>query len=202
LQGADRPVAGSVQGSHVDVASQVGDEHAVVTRIKSDANAFHQVGRHNLRFGVENAVQRCPVDGVAVRRIATVGLVQRPRGVVDFEVDRFGQVLEDHIDVAAVVAGFACGNVDPSPQDPSESVIPKSANFIFAVIGSTRHIPVATMCSCIDPYLAVILRERWSNSVLCPQRLVTRHALRRHLVNARKIRVACSSVQLMNLHLR
>ena len=43
-----------------------------------------------------------------------------PRGVVDFEVDRLGQVLEHHLDVAAVRCGFACGKVDPGPQDPAE----------------------------------------------------------------------------------
>ena len=56
-----------------------------------------------------------------MRRVTTVGPVQRPCGVVDFEVDRLGQVLEHDLDVTAVHRGFRCGNVDPSPQDPTKA---------------------------------------------------------------------------------
>ena len=166
LQRADRPVAGSVQGGHIDVASQVGDEHAVVAWIERDADAFHQVGRHD-SGSASNAVQRGPVDGVAIRRVPAVGPVQRPCGVLDFEVDRLGQVLEHHLDVAAVRRGFACGKVDPGPQDPAEPRITRAllrpvempadmvdgdahapARLVVAVVVT---LPVCTRVSMLEP---------------------------------------------------
>jgi hypothetical protein len=163
-------VAGPVQGGHPDVASQVGNKHAVVAWIKSDPNAFHQVGRYDLGLGVEDAVQRSPVDSVAVRRVATVCPVQRPGGVVDFKVDRFGQVLEHDLDVTAVRSGFACRKFDPSPKNPAEAGIAgtllrsveMSTDMVDGdpdapfrlVVATVFTYPVCTKVSTLDPSMS------------------------------------------------
>jgi len=88
LHGTDGSVSGSVQSGHMYVAAQVGDEHAVVRGVERDADAFHQVGQDDFGFAAFDVVQQSPIDGVAVRRVATVSPVQHPRGDIDFEVDR------------------------------------------------------------------------------------------------------------------
>ena len=85
-----------------------------------DTNAFHQMGQHDFGLAVPDGVQLGPVDGVAVRRVATVGPVQGAGGVVDFQVDGFGQVLEHDLDVAAAGRGFARGKLDSGTQDLAE----------------------------------------------------------------------------------
>ena len=79
--------------------------------VERDADAFHQVGDDDL--GRRLFVDRGPIDGVAVRRVATVGPVEVVV-CVDFEVDRLRQALEHHLDVAAVGRGLACGKSIPA----------------------------------------------------------------------------------------
>ena len=90
MQSADGSVACSVQAGRIDIAAKIGDEHAVMGWIQRDANAFHQVSHHDLRVFGSDGIQFGPVDGITVRRVATVGPLQNPCGVVDLEVDRLG----------------------------------------------------------------------------------------------------------------
>ncbi len=55
-----------------------------------------------------------PIHCVAARRIATVGPVKNPIPEVQLEVDRFGQMIEYHFDVAAVGRCLALWDVDAS----------------------------------------------------------------------------------------
>src|ERR1700761_7506536 len=123
LQGADRALAGSVQGGRPHVAPQDGNEHAIVSWIERDPYAFHQVGRHDFWFSAADVDQWNPVDSVAMRRVSTVGPIQDPCRGVDFEIDRLGEVLEQHFYVATARSGFVCGKVESGPQDPAEAGI-------------------------------------------------------------------------------
>ena len=62
-------------------------------------------------------LHRRPIHGVASRRVSAVGPVQHAGCQVELQVDRLGQPLEQHLDVAPVGRGIAGGHVDSSPQD-------------------------------------------------------------------------------------
>ena len=78
-------------------------------RIECDADAFHQMGEQDLRGGPCRCarIDRRAVHGVAARRIAAVGPVQHALREIELEVDRLGQAVEQHLDVAAIGGALA-----------------------------------------------------------------------------------------------
>jgi hypothetical protein len=93
LGGQDLLVTGSAEISQVDASGQVGRPHAVAGQVEGDADAFLEVGPQD--FGcfplVAGRVYGSPIDGVAARRVAAVGPVQRAGLEVQLEVDGLRQ---------------------------------------------------------------------------------------------------------------
>src|SRR5262249_21853068 len=90
---------------------------------------------------------------VAVRRIAAVRPIQDPCGVVDFEIDWLRQVFEQHLDVATMVRGFACGNIDPGAQYPAESGVTgallRPVEMATDVVDGDAHAPLHLVAAII-----------------------------------------------------
>ena len=68
-------------------------------------------------------IDRRAIDRVAARRIAAVGPVEDAAFQIEFEIDRFGQVVEEDLDVAAVGRRLAFRNVDAGAQDAADSCV-------------------------------------------------------------------------------
>src|SRR4051812_7022093 len=92
----------AVEARDVDRAGEIGHEHALARAIEGDADAFHEIPEHDLRRGpaVAPPVERRAAHGVAERRVAAIGPVEDPSCVIDLEVDRLGQAVVQHLDVA------------------------------------------------------------------------------------------------------
>src|SRR5262249_50161650 len=89
----------------IDRAGEDGDEHAVGGNIERDADSLHQVGDEYLGLGL--SIDWRAIDGVAARRIATVGPVQNAVLKIELEVDRLRELIEQHLDVRAVLRALA-----------------------------------------------------------------------------------------------
>jgi hypothetical protein len=74
------------------------------------------VGQQDLGFAAPTGrIDRRAIHGVASRRVPAVSPVQHAGFQVELEVDRLGQALEQHFDIAPISRGIAGGDVDPSP---------------------------------------------------------------------------------------
>src|SRR5882757_11295520 len=123
----DLPAVRTIEIGQVDRATQVSHEHAPADRIESDADALHQVGRQDLGLPAPvRRVQRGPIHGIAARRVPPVGPVQRASCQVELDIDRLGQVFEQHLDVAASGRVIAGGHIDAGPQDLPESGVTRA----------------------------------------------------------------------------
>jgi hypothetical protein len=66
--------------------------------LERDADALHEMGHHDLRLG-RLVVDRGTVHSVAARRIAAVGPVKDTVLVVELDINRFRQPIEEDLDV-------------------------------------------------------------------------------------------------------
>src|SRR5258708_21508952 len=110
---------GSVEPCGVDRACEIGHEHAVVWNVERDTDPLHEMGHHDLWL-YRLVVDRGPVHCVAARRVAAVGPVKNTVGVVEFEIDRLRQSVEEDLDVGPGGCSLAGGNFDIGPEDAAE----------------------------------------------------------------------------------
>src|SRR5258708_38914303 len=112
----------SVEIGGIDRSGEVGDEHPVARNVDGEADSLHQVRDQNLwcRVGV---VDRHAIDGIAARRIAAVGPIEDAVRPIQLEIDGFGQVTEQHLDVGAVRWALAAGNVYIGPAETAQSAL-------------------------------------------------------------------------------
>src|SRR6202051_1443601 len=85
-----------VEPRGVERAGEVGHEHAVARNVERDSDPFHQMGHHDFRFGWL-VVDRGAIHRIAARWIAAVGPVQNAILVIELEIDRLRQVIEEHL---------------------------------------------------------------------------------------------------------
>src|SRR5262249_3865453 len=86
----------AVEISGIDRAGEVGAEQPGAGYVESDADCFHQVGDQDLRRLL--FVHPPPIDRVAARWIATSGPIEGAAGEIELEVNRLGQLIEQHLD--------------------------------------------------------------------------------------------------------
>src|SRR3954454_19933129 len=96
----------TVEMGRIDRASQIGEEHSAALEVERDADAFHEVGQHDVwsraRAPVAEHIQGGAADGVAARRVAAVGPVEEAILEIELEIDRLWQAVEQHFDVGAI----------------------------------------------------------------------------------------------------
>jgi hypothetical protein len=124
LSSEDSTFVCTVEVGDIERTGEVRCEQAVARDIQREADAFHQVGHHDLwRVLSGLRVDRRAVHGVAARRIAAVGPVEQTTTVIDFEIDRLGKAIEEDLDVAAVGRRLALRDLDPGAQDAPDSAL-------------------------------------------------------------------------------
>ncbi len=115
----DEALVRPVEVGGVDRAGEVGDEHSAARQIEGEANPLHQMRDEDFRLGFP--VDRRAIDGVAGRRIAAVGPVEKTAFPIEFEVDGLRQSVEEHLDVGAVRRAFALRDLDVGAQDAAQA---------------------------------------------------------------------------------
>src|SRR5260221_1742905 len=110
---------GSVEPCGVDRAGKIGHEHAVVWNVERDTDPLHDMGHHDLWL-YRLVVDRGPVHCVAARRVAAVGPVENTVLVVELEIDRLRQTVEEDLDVGPGGCSLAGGNFDIGTEDAAE----------------------------------------------------------------------------------
>src|SRR5690348_10909557 len=127
LQDEDLALVRSVEVGRVDVPGEVGHVHAAVVRIEGETDAFHEVGQQDLGGPLPfRRVHRRAVHTVAPRRVTAIRPVQHAPREVELQVDRLGQTVEQHLDVAAFGRTFPSGQVDSGAQDLPESRVARA----------------------------------------------------------------------------
>src|SRR5262249_13689676 len=111
----------AVEIGGIDRAGEVGDEHAIAGDVERDPDALHQMRDHDLRVSL--CVDRRAIDRVATRRIAAVGPVEDAVRQIELEVDRFRQMIEQHLYVGAVRRAFALWDVDVGTEDSAQAAV-------------------------------------------------------------------------------
>src|SRR3954469_6394078 len=121
--GDQRMLLGSVEPGRVNITGQIGHEYSVARDVEGDADSFHQIRDHDfLRHGFAGRrIEPGATYRVAAGWIATVGPVQHVVLQIEFEVDGFGQVVEKHLDVAAVGGRLAFRQFDVCAEDAADS---------------------------------------------------------------------------------
>src|SRR5258706_7375820 len=107
---------GSIEPCGVNRAGEIGHEHAVVWNVERDTDPLHEMGHHNLWL-YRLVVDRGPVHCVAARWVAAVGPVENAVLVVELEIDRLRQTVEEGLDVGPGGYGLAGGNFDVGTED-------------------------------------------------------------------------------------
>src|SRR5580698_6718950 len=106
----------------INGSPQVGQKHAATFQIQSDPDSFHQMVENNHRFLFAISSDRIhgrTVNGVASRRIATVGPVDGSVGEIEFEVNGFRQAVVEKFNVFAICGTEALGNFEIGAKDSS-----------------------------------------------------------------------------------
>src|ERR1700726_4574704 len=110
---------GPIEPCGVDRAGEIGHEHAVVWNVERDTDPLHEVGHHDLGLG-RLFVDRGPVHCVAARRVTAVGPVENTVLVVELEIDRLRQPVEEDLDVGPGRCSLAGGDFDIGTEDATE----------------------------------------------------------------------------------
>src|SRR5258706_8075858 len=109
----------SIEIGGIDRTGEIGDEHAIVWNVERDTDPLHEMGHHDLRlYGL--VVDRGPVHCVAARRVAAVGPVENTVLVVELEIDRLRQTVEEDLDVGPGGCSLAGGNLDIGTEEAAE----------------------------------------------------------------------------------
>src|SRR5260370_22362465 len=87
--------------------------------VERDTDPLHEVGHHDLWFD-RLVVERGPVHCVATRRIGAVGPVENTVLVVELDIDRLRQTVEEDLDVGPGRCSLAGGNFDIGTEDATE----------------------------------------------------------------------------------
>src|SRR5262249_21595957 len=108
----------AIEIGRIDRAGEVGDEHSVAGHVEGDADALHQMLDEDLRCRL--CVDRRTIYGIAARRIATIGPIEDAVRQIELEVDRFRQMIEQHLDVGAVDRVLALRDVNVCAEDATQ----------------------------------------------------------------------------------
>src|SRR4051794_23256352 len=117
----------AIETGAMDVAAEIGHEHAVVPRVERDADRFLEAGHEDLggwpivRALARGQIHGRAVDGVAAGGIAAVGPVHHPARQVELEVDGFRQALIERLDVGPICRSPARWDLDRGAADDAES---------------------------------------------------------------------------------
>src|SRR5258706_5935287 len=112
-------LARPVEPSGIDRTGEVGDEHPVTGNVERDTDPLHEMGHHDLRLD-RLVVDRGPAHCVAARRVAAVGPVENTVLVVELEIDRLRQTVEEDLDVGPGGCSLAGGNLDIGTEEAAE----------------------------------------------------------------------------------
>src|ERR1700720_1349028 len=90
----------SIEIGGIDRSGEVGDEHPVARNVEGNADPLHQVRDQDFRRCL--FVDRRAIDGIATRRITAIGPIEDAVRPIELEVDGFGQLIEQYLDIGAV----------------------------------------------------------------------------------------------------
>src|ERR1700693_32541 len=110
---------GSIEPCGVNRAGEIGHKHAVVWNVECDTDPLHEMGHHDLWL-VRLVVDRGPVHYVAARRVAAVGPVENTVLVVELDIDRLRQTVEEDLDVGPGRCSLAGRNFDIGAEEAAE----------------------------------------------------------------------------------
>src|SRR6266481_1680017 len=110
---------GAIQLCAIDVASEIGYEHAVTREIERDPDPFHQVSDDDVvrRTFLKVRIHRSATDAVTGRGITAVGPVNQPVLQIELEVNRLGQSFEKNFNVATISRSLAFRHFDVRAKD-------------------------------------------------------------------------------------
>src|ERR1700720_57068 len=111
-----------VEPSGIDRTCEIGHEHPVTGNVEGDTDPLHEMGHHDVWL-YRLVVDRGPVHCVAARRVAAVGPVENTVLVVEFDIDRFRQTVEEDLDVGPGRCSLARRNFDIGTKEATESGI-------------------------------------------------------------------------------
>ena len=103
------PFTGSIEPCGINLAGEIGHEHPIVWNVERDTDSLHEVGDDDLRLS-RLVVDRGAVHRVAARRIAAVGPVENTVLVVELDINRLRQTVEEDLDVGSGRCRLASGN--------------------------------------------------------------------------------------------
>jgi hypothetical protein len=126
--GQQRSLVGSIEPGGVNRAGQIRHEHSVPLDVQRDADSFHQMCDQYLGSGTPRSfrIHWGAVDGIAARRIASVGPVEDVILEIKFQVDRLGKVIEEQLNVGAVRGTLPFGNFDARAENAALARIIRS----------------------------------------------------------------------------
>src|SRR5258706_5432747 len=113
---------GSIEPCGVNRTGEISHEHAVVWNVERDTDPLHEVGHHDLWLD-RLVVDRGPVHCVAAWRVAAVGPVENTVLVVEFDIDRLRQTVEEDLDVGPRCCSLSGGNFDIGTEQSTEPCI-------------------------------------------------------------------------------
>src|SRR6266567_2879695 len=113
---------GSIEPCGVNRTGEIGHEQAIVWNVERDTDPLHEVGHHDLWLD-RLVVDRGPVHCVATRRVAAVGPVENTVLVVELDIDRLRQTVEEDLDVGPGGRSLAGGNFDIGTKEATETRI-------------------------------------------------------------------------------
>src|SRR6266852_9513875 len=82
---------------------------SIVWNVERDTDPLHEMGHHDLRLD-RLVVDRGPVHCVAARGVAAVGPVENTVLVVELDIDRLRQTIEEDLDIGPGRCSLAGGN--------------------------------------------------------------------------------------------
>src|ERR1700758_4079014 len=105
--------------NYVDLPGQVGDVRDTGLAVHGQADVFVESSGKDLRrlTGGPHCGERRAVQRVAGRRVAAVGPVEPL--ALDFQIDRLGQAIPQHLDVGAVGGRLPGRNLQAGAEDPA-----------------------------------------------------------------------------------
>src|SRR3954464_7835937 len=124
----------------IDRTGEIGDEHPIVRNVEGDTDPLHEMGHHDLRL-CRLVVDRGSVHGIAARGGAAVSPVENTALVVDLDIDRLGQAIEEDLDVGPGGCSLAGGNLDIGAREAGQ------AGIVRAFFGSNRYVQVSDRLS-------------------------------------------------------
>src|SRR5262249_39009776 len=111
----------SIEIGGIDRTGEVSDEHPVARNVEGDADSLHQVRDQDLWHRL--FIDRGAIAGVAARRIAAIGPIDDAIFAIELEVDRFRQLMEQHLDIGTGRWALALGSVNVGSAETPQSAL-------------------------------------------------------------------------------